>query len=116
MEFETWGGDFGWVSETIGVGIIAVDGWGEGIGRWELGVLAVFVHEDYTSVVEESYECIFGSWDPFYLLHWGGINGALRISLRSIRGATCLLRRMYFWEKHSNQIISPVENPMITSM
>lgn len=44
MEFETWGGDFGWVTETVGVGIIAVDVWWEGIGRWELGVFAVFVH------------------------------------------------------------------------
>lgn len=35
---------------------------------------------------------------------------------RGIEARTCLLIRMYFWEKHSNQMISPVENPMMTSI
>jgi len=69
MEFETWGGDFGRVTEAVGVWIIPVDVWWEGIGRWELGVFAVFVQEDYTSVGEENRERVFGSWNPFYLLN-----------------------------------------------
>jgi|HubBroStandDraft_4_1064222.scaffolds.fasta_scaffold3964235_2 hypothetical protein len=44
MEFETWGGDFGRVTEAVGVWIVAVDIWWEGIRRWELGVFTVFVH------------------------------------------------------------------------
>lgn len=69
MKFESGGGDFGRVAETVRVWVVGVDVWWKGIGRWELSVFAVFVHEDYTSVAKESHKCIFGSWYPFYLLN-----------------------------------------------
>lgn len=100
---------------TVCVGIVAVDGRREGIWRWELGVFAVFVHENYTSILEECHECIFRTGDPANLLNGCCVDGALFISYGG-GDETCLFRRMYFWEKHSNHIISPVEKPMMTSM
>lgn len=100
---------------TVCVGIVAVDVWWEGVWRWELGVFAIFIHEDYTSVLEECHECIFGTGNPADFLNGSWVDDALFVSYGGW-GETCLLRRMYFWEKHSNQIISPVEKPMMTSM
>jgi len=53
VDFEAWRGNFRRVAKAVCVGIITVKVGGEGVGRRELSVFAVFVHEDDASVREE---------------------------------------------------------------
>jgi hypothetical protein len=62
------------------VGIIAIDAWWERVGGRELRVFAVFVHKDYTSILEECHKCVFGTRDPSDLLDGCWIDGALIVS------------------------------------
>jgi hypothetical protein len=59
VDFEAGRGDFGGVAKAVCVGVVAVKVLGDGVGGWELGVFAVFVHEDYAAVVEEGYKGVF---------------------------------------------------------
>jgi len=53
VDREAWRGNLRRVAKAVCVGVITVKSGGEGVGRWELGVFAVFVHEDDASVTEK---------------------------------------------------------------